>query len=143
MLLIDRHEPDKIYAAKSAGSLLIGLGTNGYVISSDVTAFQQYTEDYTQVPNGEVIVMSKDGIAHKDMKLGVEDAKKMQKETIDLKPRPGFGSFFEQEVFEQSEACSKALNYGSRIMKNNRIKLGGLEEREDDLKAIDNLVIAA
>mmetsp|Transcript_40083 Transcript_40083/g.45976 ORF Transcript_40083/g.45976 Transcript_40083/m.45976 type:complete len:266 (-) Transcript_40083:886-1683(-) len=142
-LLLDKNEPDKIFAAKSAGSLLIGIGEKGFVISSQVAAFQQYTRRYVQVPNGEVVVITREEIIRQDKVLDKNDIRMLRKEIIDKKPKPGYRWFFEQEIFEQPEAISKALNFGARISGNDRIKLGGFEGREDDLKAIENLVIAA
>mmetsp|Transcript_12771 Transcript_12771/g.9261 ORF Transcript_12771/g.9261 Transcript_12771/m.9261 type:complete len:103 (+) Transcript_12771:1065-1373(+) len=48
------------------------------------------------------------------------------------------------EMLEQPDSVAKALNYGARLMGGkNMVKLGGLEQREEDLVLIDNLVIAA
>lgn len=89
------------------------------------------------------MVITKEEILRKDKVLNKDDIKTLRKEIIDKKPKPGYKWFFEQEIFEQPEAISKALNYGGRIASNNKVKLGGLDSREDDLKSIDNLVIAA
>ena len=142
-LLIDKTQPDRIFAAKNAGSLLIGVGEKGFVISSQVSAFQHYTRRYIQVPNNEVVIITKEEILRRDKVLNKDDIKTLRKEIIDKKPKPGFKWFFEQEIYEQPEAVSKALNYGARIAGNNKVKLGGLDSREDDLKSIDNLIIAA
>jgi glucosamine--fructose-6-phosphate aminotransferase (isomerizing) len=141
--MIDKEQPDRIFAAKNAGSLLIGISDKGFVMSSQVAAFQGYTRQYVQVPNNEVVMVTKEEIIRQDKVLDKNDIRTLRKEIIDKKPKPGFKWFFEQEVYEQAEAISKTLNFGGRIAGNNRIKLGGLESREDDLKAIDNLVIAA
>ena len=142
-LLMDRKQPDRIFAAKSAGSLLIGIGEKGFVISSQVSAFQQYTRNYVQVPNNEVCIITKDEIIKKGKQISKSDIKTLRREIIDKVPKPGYKWFLEQEIWEQPEAVSKTLNYGGRIAANNRVKLGGLDSREDDLKAIDNLVIGA
>lgn len=142
-LLIDKEQPDRIFAAKNAGSLLIGISDKGFVLSSQVAAFQQFTRRYVQVPNNQVVVVTKEEIIRQDKVLDKEDIRTLKREIIDKKPKPGFKWFFEQEVFEQPEAISKTLNFGGRIAANNRVKLGGLESREDDLKSIDNLIIAA
>jgi glucosamine--fructose-6-phosphate aminotransferase (isomerizing) len=141
--LLDKETPDKLYAAKNSGSLLIGIGDKGFAISSQVAAFQGYTRRYVQVPNNEVVVITKEEIIQKHRKMDKDDIKTLKKEIIDRKPKPGYKWFFEQEIFEQPEAIAKTLNYGARIGSNNRVKLGGLELREDDLKSIENLVIAA
>lgn len=142
-LLIDKETPDRIYAAKNAGSLLIGISDKGFCVSSQVAAFQAYTRRYVKVPDNEVVVITKEEIIRKDKVLNKDDIRTLKREIIDKKPKPGFKWFFEQEIFEQAEAISKTLNFGGRISANNRIKLGGLETREDDLKAVENLVIGA
>jgi len=142
-LLIDKETPDKLYAAKNAGSLLIGIGDKGFAISSQVAAFQGYTRRYVQVPNNEVICVTKEEIIGRGKTINKDDIKVMKKEIIDKKPKPGYKWFFEQEIFEQAEAISKTLNYGARISSNNRVKLGGLEAQEDELKSVENLIIGA
>lgn len=142
-LLLDKDTPDRIYAAKNSGSLLIGIGDKGFAVSSQVAAFQSYTRRYVQVPNNEVIVITKEEIIQQHKKMSKDDIRTLKREIIDKKPKPGYQWFFEQEIYEQAEAISKTLNYGARIAANNRVKLGGLEAKEDDLKAIENLVIAA
>ena len=142
-LLIDKSDPNKLYAAKNSGSLLIGIGDKGFVISSQVAAFQSYTRRYIQVPNNEVICITKEEIIHRDKIIDKERIRTLKKEIVDKKPKPGYNWFFEQEIFEQAEAISRTLNYGARISSNNRVKLGGLETKEDDLKSIDNLIIGA
>ena len=62
---------------------------------------------------------------------------------IDKKPKPQYKWFLEQEIFEQPDAISKTLNNGGRISETNEIKLGGLESKEDELLAIENLIISA
>lgn len=88
-------------------------------------------------------MLTKDKIILKDKVFNEDDVKSLVAEMIHLKPKPQYKWFFEQEIYEQPEAISKTLNYGARITKNNRVKLGGLDSREDDLKAISNLVISA
>lgn len=141
--MLDKETPDRIYAAKNSGSLLIGIGDKGFAISSQVAAFQSYTRRYVQVPNNEVIVVTREEIIQQHKKMSKDDIRTLKREIIDKKPKPGYQWFFEQEIWEQAEAISKTLNYGARIAANNRVKLGGLETKEDDLKAIENLVIAA
>lgn len=142
-MLIDRKTPDRLYAAKNAGSLLIGIGDKGFCVSSQVAAFQAYTRRYVQVGNNEVVVITKDEIKKGDKLIDKEQIRTLKKEIVDKKPKPGYSCFFEQEIFEQAEAISKTLNYGARIASNNRVKLGGLEAKEEDLKSIDNLIIGA
>jgi glucosamine 6-phosphate synthetase-like amidotransferase/phosphosugar isomerase protein len=47
------------------------------------------------------------------------------------------------EMMDQPNAICKALNYGARFKDGGLVKLGGLESNEDELMAIDNLIIGA
>ena len=139
-LLIDKKQPDRIFAAKNAGSLLIGISDKGFVLSSQVAAFQQFTRKYVQVPNNEIVVITRDEIIKKDKILTQEDIKTLKREIIDKKPKPGYKYFLEQEIFEQPEAISKTLNYGGRISRSNRVIL---DSKLDDLRVLNHLVIGA
>ena len=56
-----------------------------------------------------------------------------------VKLKPGISHFFIQEMLEQPESVEKALNYGGPGM----VKLGGMDNDEEELINIDNLLIAA
>lgn len=47
------------------------------------------------------------------------------------------------EMMDQPNAICKALNYGARFKEGGLVKLGGLESNEDELIAIENLIIGA
>ncbi len=47
------------------------------------------------------------------------------------------------EMMDQPNAICKALNYGARFKEGGLVKLGGLESNEEELIAIENLIIGA
>ena len=49
--------------------------------------------------------------------------------------------WLEKEINEQPISINRALGYGSRILDDNIINLGGLYENKDKLKNIENIVI--
>lgn len=62
-----------------------------------------------------------------------------------VKLKPGISHFFIQEMLEQPEAVEKCLNYGGRLYGREEgiVKLGGLDNDEEELINIENLMIAA
>ena len=82
-LLIDKAQPEKLFAAKNSGSLLIGIGDKGFVISSAVPAFQSYTNTYVQVPNNEVVCVTREEIMKKDSIIDKDKIKTLRKEIVD------------------------------------------------------------
>lgn len=62
-----------------------------------------------------------------------------------VKLKPGISHFFIQEMLEQPDSVEKALNYGGRLggSEPGMVKLGGMDNDEEELIHIENLLIAA
>ena len=65
-----------------------------------------------------------------------------QEEDVALSPDP-FPHWTLKEIYEQSSAITRALNFGGRILSSKSVKLGGLEEHREKLLNVEHLVIAA
>lgn len=143
MVLMDKETPDKLYIAKNAGAMYVGLLEKGFIVASDVACFQNHTSEYFDVEERRVVTLqvNEDGSTSYDQRKEVSKIEHF--EPVELKPQPGYSSFLEQEIFEQAEAVARTLNYGARITSRNDPKLGGLDSHQLELKGIDNLVIAA
>jgi len=142
IVMSDAEHKDKLHCVKSAGPLHVGIlkDHQGYIVASEVAVFQNYTNEYIDVKENELLTLdiSKDPVIHKDVF-------KAQSEKIQSEPKPGFSTFLEQEIFEQPEAIARAFNYGSWLIceRGYLINLGGLNSHALKLKQIDNLVISA
>lgn len=62
LALVDNENPDVIYAAKNKSPLLLGTGDGFNVICSDAMAMIRETSQFIELMDGEVAVLSKDGI---------------------------------------------------------------------------------
>ena len=60
--LINKDDPGKIYAARKDSPLVIGLGDGQYFLASDVTAFLKYTKRAVFMEDGDIAILSKDGV---------------------------------------------------------------------------------
>jgi glucosamine--fructose-6-phosphate aminotransferase (isomerizing) len=141
LVIMNKDHPDTLIAARSGSPLLVGAGEGFFIVSSDVAAFQKYTNNYFTIENQDIVEINL------DMKVNYEKIKKTQLEEIYIKPKDGFDHFMLQEIFEQPDTINKAMNYGSRFKPlNNKatgVKLGGLEQNEHFLKMGKNLVIVS
>ena len=63
-------------------------------------------------------------------------------EVIELTPDP-FPHWTIKEIKEQPSSTARAINFGGRIFNESNAKLGGLDERSEELLKIKNLIIAA
>lgn len=140
-LFLNKDHPDTLIAARNGSPLLVGTGQDFFIVSSDVAAFQKYTNNYFNVDNQDVIELNL------NMKIKENKIRKTNVEEIYLNPKEGFDHFMLQEIMEQPDTINRAMNYGSRFksISNNifAVKLGGLEQYVDFLKAAKNLVIIA
>ena len=58
LAMVSTETPDKLYFAKNAGPLHVGLCDDMIIASSDVSVFSNYTKKYITVEDNEVTVMS-------------------------------------------------------------------------------------
>ncbi|MDE1549388.1 glutamine--fructose-6-phosphate transaminase (isomerizing) [Jeotgalibaca caeni] len=61
--LMDSEEPDTLYAAKNKSPLLIGLGDDFNVVASDAMATVQITNEYVEIHDGEMVILTKDNVS--------------------------------------------------------------------------------
>jgi len=68
----------------------------------------------------------------------------MQKRlNVTRKPKRGYNHIFEEEVFESIDAMSSVTDDGAKFISDHQVVLGGFERAKEELKLIQNLVIAA
>lgn len=60
--LVDTEEPDKVFAAKNKSPLLIGKGEDFNTIASDAMATIGITDQYVEIEDGELVILTTDKI---------------------------------------------------------------------------------
>ena len=136
LAIIDNSNPNEIIAARNGSPLVIGLGSNGTFLASEVSAFTRHTKNYIALNDGEIAIINKHGV-NLDKKR-VEEA---PDEQIALSPDP-YPHWTIKEIYDQPQAIARALNYGGRFGMNNTIKLGGLDDNRDVMLKIKHLLIS-
>ncbi|WP_125769245.1 glutamine--fructose-6-phosphate transaminase (isomerizing) [Lapidilactobacillus wuchangensis] len=62
LILVDRDQPDQLYIAKNKSPLLIGLGEQGNVVTSDALATYDLTDQYLELHDQEIAAVSADQV---------------------------------------------------------------------------------
>jgi len=62
---------------------------------------------------------------------------------VERKPHAGFDHIFQEEIFGSIDAIDMVFDNGSRFMSSHQVLIGGFDKAKDELKIIQNLVIAA
>lgn len=62
LAIVDRHHPDRLYAAKEKSPLLIGLAASGNLICSDAMAGIGLTKDFLLIQDGDLAVLTQNEV---------------------------------------------------------------------------------
>ena len=138
LAILNLKEQNKIYAVRHGSPLLIGQTENMVMITSEQSGFNGLVNNYFILDSDDICkVILNDNIQ-------VNTSKKYSlKETLnlnfDLDPSP-FPHWTIKEINEQYDASLRAISLGGRLLNENKVKLGGIDENIEILKRIDNLI---
>ena len=103
--------PDRIIAARKDAPLLLGYGEGCNFLASDVTAIIKHTRDVAYMEDGEVAVLTCEGIEVYD---ALEQKVEKKHFTIDWEvsaaEKGGYQHFMLKEIMEQPEALRRAIS---------------------------------
>jgi len=107
LAVVSEHEPDKIVGARMECPMILGVGENEFIISSDIPAILNITRRAIFLNDGEIAVLTKDGAELTDF-----DGNPVRREptTINWSPmmaeKGGYRHFMLKEIFEQPRAIT-------------------------------------
>ena len=139
--IICSEHPEQLIAARKDSPLVLGYGDGFNMMASDVTALIKYTRDVSYMENGEIAVLTRQGIQVYNILL--EPVEKEQS-TVDWDisdaEKGGYEHFMFKEIMEQPEAIRKTIT--PRI-KDDRVVLDDIDLSADYVKNISKFYIIA
>lgn len=136
-------EPGKIVAARSGSPLVVGLGDDETVIASDVSAILRHTKQVIYLDDGEIAEIN--GAGFRIYNAQAEEIDKTVESIewdLDKIEKQGFEHFMLKEIFEQPETIINSIR-GRVLVEEGKVKLGGLDDVLERLRAIDKIKIVA
>jgi glutamine---fructose-6-phosphate transaminase (isomerizing) len=121
-------EPGKIFVARKGSPMVLGLGEDSMMVSSDPAALVAHTQSVIYLEDGEAAILRADGYETHDLDA-VPVTKTVQEIAYDLPAieRGGFDHFMLKEIYEQPETIRNALR-GRILRSEGTAKLGGVDE---------------
>ena len=133
--------PDRIIAARKDAPLLLGYGKGCNFLASDVTAIIKHTRVVAYMEDGEVAVLTREGIEVYD---ALEQKVEKKHFTIDWEvsaaEKGGYQHFMLKEIMEQPEALRRAI---SPRIKDGRVIFDDLKLPVEKMREFTRIFIVA
>jgi len=142
--IMTEHEPDKLVAIRLASPLVVGVGQGESFIGSDIPAILEHTRDVYILNEGEMAVLTRDGVELMDAETGEKIERDLFHVEWDLvqAEKGGYDSFMLKEIHEQPQAVRDTM--GARIdLEQKRVILPELKMSDAELAVYDRIYIVA
>ena len=143
LVILIEGDSRTLIAAKKESPLVLGLGEGEYFIASDVPPLLPYTRDFVFLEDGEVAVLSPDGVKVFDAR-----AKQVRKETKRVEWNPlmaekgGYKHFMLKEIFEQPRAVIDTIR-GRLLEEEGKAHIENIQLDQKTLKKIHRVFLIA
>ena len=138
--ILRSDRPDEFVAVRHASPLIVGLGEGENFIASDVTAVLKHTRKIYRLDDGDIVLLSREGVKVFDSELNPVD-KKAETITWDVKAaeKGGYDCFMNKEIHEEPTALRETIS--PRINERGEIVLDGVTVTKEQLKKCNKIYI--
>ena len=140
LAIIDKQQPNQVWAAKMSSPLIIGLGDGQNLLASDAAALLDKTRRVIYLRDGEVAKITAQQVTISDLSRRQVTAELAELEGDLTQVKKGhYQHFMLKEIFEAPDVI-RASSQG-RLQADGSLKLGGLESVRHLLRDVKRLII--
>ena len=140
IVILSKSNPDYLIAARKGSPLVVGVGEDEYFFASDATPIVEYTRNVIYLNDGEIAIVSKDGLKIKTIE-NIDKPLYIQELEINLETleKGGYEHFMLKEIFEQPKSILDSFR--GRIHDHKQVVMAGIDQYENKLKNINRILI--
>jgi glucosamine--fructose-6-phosphate aminotransferase (isomerizing) len=144
IVIIDKHEPDKLIVARKGSPLVVGIGENEFFVASDATPIVEYTRDVVYLNDEEIAVVCRDGQFRIKTISNIEKTPYVQTLEINLSEleKEGFDHFMLKEIYEQPRSIRDSMR-GRLNAITGVVNLGGINDYRQKMVNAKRIIIVA
>lgn len=131
ILILSKHDPDKLIAARKGSPLVIGLGEKEFFIASDATPIIEHTKNVVYLNDEEIATVTRDGelsIKTNGNKVNTPYIQELELK-LEMLEKGGFEHFMLKEIYEQPSSINDSLR-GRLNAAKGLVALGGIKDYE-------------
>ena len=139
--IVCADEPDKLVAVRKDSPLILGLGQGFTMLASDVTALIRYTREVCYLDDGEMAVLTPDGVkVYTSLLQPVEKEISHVDWEISAAEKGGYEHFMFKEIMEQPKAIRDTI---SPRLRDGKVVLDDVTITKGELEDLDRLYVIA
>ena len=141
IMVVSEYQPESLIAARMGSPIVLGIGKDGNLVSSDSSALLTHTKDVVYLEDGECAVVTKNSYEISTIS-GEKREKTPQVVESDFAvvQKDGYEHFMLKEIFEAPEVIRNTIR-GRLQVEKGLVKLGGVESVLNTLTSLNRLVI--
>jgi glucosamine--fructose-6-phosphate aminotransferase (isomerizing) len=140
LAIIFIETPKKLYLTRRGSPLLISKQEHYVIVASEKSGFANKVNNYIILENDDLCVVSSNS---NNLNIAFNTNKIYKEKSLVISKEDNLNEYkywIEKEINEQVDSSLRAISLGGRLVEN-KVKLGGLECKKDELKTIDNLIL--
>ncbi len=143
IVVVSTHEPDMIIAARRGSPLILGIGSNEYLVASDAAAVIAHTRQVVYLNENEMAILRRDGFQTKTI-ANIDTHSVVEEIAFELEQieKGGFEHFMLKEIYEQPITFRDGFR-GRLQAEDGTVRLGGLAPVREKLQSAKRIIITA